>query len=180
MLTDSSHGHTHATHAHPVAMASSTTGLEQTDPLVASTATDHTVQAAVKQQRVLACVSCQQRKVKCDRHFPCAHCLRAGIPCVPASLVPRQRRRRFPERDLLQRLRHYEDLLHQNNVDFQPLHPTSPASATAVSAEQTSLAAAAAAANTNNRGTEASEMLDTRSEISSVGKAPIKSDSKPV
>lgn len=170
----------HATHAHSVTMASSTTGLEQTDPPVASTATEHTEQAPVKQQRVLACVSCQQRKIKCDRHFPCAHCLRAGISCVPASLVPRQRRRRFPERALLQRLRHYEDLLRQNNVEFQPLHPTPPDSATAISAEQPSLAEAAAAADTDNRGTEASEMLDTRSEISSVDKAPVKLESKPV
>lgn len=164
----------------PSPMASSTAGLEQPDPLATSTATEHTVQTPGKHQRVLACVSCQQRKVKCDRHFPCAHCLRAGIPCVPASLVPRQRRRRFPERDLLQRLRHYEDLLRQNNVDFQPLHPTPPASATAISAEQPSLDADVAAADTKSRGREASEMLDTRSDISSVDKAPMKSDSKPV
>lgn len=161
-------------------MASSTIGLEQTDSMEASTATEHTVQSPVKQQRVLACVSCQQRKVKCDRHFPCAHCLRAGHPCVPAALVPRQRRRRFPERDLLQRLRHYEDLLRQNNVDFQPLHPTSPASPTAISAEQPSLAAAAAAVDTTTRGAEASKMLGTHSEMSSVDKASIKSESKPV
>lgn len=161
-------------------MASSTTGLKGTDPQVNSTSTEHTVQAPGKQQRVLACVSCQQRKVRCDRHFPCAHCLRAGTPCVPAALVPRQRRRRFPERDLLQRLRHYEDLLRQNNVDFQPLHPTSPASATAMSAEQPSLAAAAAAADTKTQGNEASDILDTRSEMSPVDKAPMKSDSKPV
>lgn len=161
-------------------MASSTTGHEQMDPQVASTATEHTVQRPVKQQRLLACVSCQQRKVKCDRHFPCAHCLRAGVQCVPASLVPRQRRRRFPERDLLQRLRHYEDLLRHNNVDFQPLHSTSPGSATALSAEQTSLAVAAVDADKNNRGTETFEMLDTRSGISSADKAPVELDSKPV
>jgi len=43
---------------------------------------------------------------------------------VPASLTPRQRRRRFPERELLERLRHYENLLRQNNINFKPLHPT--------------------------------------------------------
>lgn len=162
-------------------MASSTPAPEQTDPLVASPATDHTVQAPGKQQRVLACVSCQQRKIKCDRHFPCAHCLRGGITCVPASLVPRQRRRRFPERDLLQRLRHYEDLLRQNNVDFQPLHPTSSATAAAMAAEQLSPAAVPATADTGNRGTGASEILDdTNSEISSSDKAPMKLESKPV
>lgn len=162
-------------------MTSSTSGLDQTDSLLAFTATDSTVTAPVKQQRVLACISCQQRKIKCDRHFPCAHCLRGGIACVPASLVPRQRRRRFPERDLLQRLRHYEDLLRQNNVDFQPLHPTSSASAAAISAEQLPPAAVPAAADTGNRGTGATEILDdTRSDISSSDKAPMKLESKPV
>lgn len=184
-LTDSGSDNrrTRATHALPVTMASSTPAPEQTDPPVAYPAAEHTVQAQTlgKQQRVLACVSCQQRKIKCDRHFPCAHCLRSGIYCVPASLVPRQRRRRFPERDLLQRLRHYEDLLRQNNVDFQPLHPTSPASATAVSAEQPSPAAVMAAADTSKQGTGASQILDdTRSEISASDKAPMKLESKPV
>ncbi|KAF7155944.1 hypothetical protein CNMCM6106_007856 [Aspergillus hiratsukae] len=70
--------------------------------------------------RVLACVLCQQRKVRCDRGFPCANCVRARVQCVPATQV--RRRRRFPERELLERLRRYEDLLRQNNVQFQPLH----------------------------------------------------------
>ncbi|MCJ1311419.1 hypothetical protein MMC25_005090 [Agyrium rufum] len=77
---------------------------------------------AVKPQRVLACMQCQQRKVKCDRKLPCAHCVKAGAQCMPASHVPRQRRRRFPERELLDRLRHYESLLRQNHVHFEPMH----------------------------------------------------------
>ncbi|KAK8098131.1 uncharacterized protein PG998_013617 [Apiospora kogelbergensis] len=60
--------------------------------------------AGVKSQRVLACVLCQQRKVKCDRKFPCSGCAKHGIKCVPATQT-RRRRRRFPERDLLARLR---------------------------------------------------------------------------
>ena len=81
-------------------------------------------QHVIKPQRVLACVLCQQRKVKCDRKFPCANCTKSGVQCVLASLAARQRRRRFPERELLDRLRHYEDLLRQNNIAFDPLHPT--------------------------------------------------------
>lgn len=76
---------------------------------------------AGRSPRVLACVLCQQRKVKCDRKFPCANCVRAGAQCVP-TLGPRPRRRRFPERELLDRVRRYEDLLRQNNVPFEPLH----------------------------------------------------------
>ncbi|KAH7413871.1 putative C6 transcription factor [Phaeosphaeria sp. MPI-PUGE-AT-0046c] len=72
--------------------------------------------------RVLACILCQQRKVKCDRKFPCSHCIRAGAQCMSAALAPRQRKRRFPERELLDRLRHYENLLRQNNIPFEPLH----------------------------------------------------------
>jgi len=75
-----------------------------------------------KPQRVLSCVLCQERKVKCDRSSPCGQCVKANVQCVPASLVQRQRKRRFPERELLQRLRHYENLLQVNNIEFEPLH----------------------------------------------------------
>ncbi|KAF3929729.1 hypothetical protein AA313_de0209501 [Arthrobotrys entomopaga] len=79
-------------------------------------------QRASKSQRVLACVLCQQRKVKCDRKFPCANCVRAQAHCVPATLTPRQRRRRFPEKELIDRVQHYEGLLRENNINFEPLH----------------------------------------------------------
>lgn len=39
---------------------------------------------------------------------------------MPAS--QRQRRRRFPERALLERLRNYEDLLRQHNIMFENLN----------------------------------------------------------
>ncbi|OCL13975.1 hypothetical protein AOQ84DRAFT_309716 [Glonium stellatum] len=79
--------------------------------------------STAKSQRVLACVQCQQRKVKCDRKFPCANCVKSHAQCVPAaSLGARQRRRRFPERELLDRLSRYEALLRQNDIKFDPLH----------------------------------------------------------
>ncbi|KAL1895632.1 hypothetical protein Sste5346_005102 [Sporothrix stenoceras] len=71
--------------------------------------------------RVLACVMCQQRKVKCNRKFPCNNCIRLGVSCVPATLNPRRSRRRFPERELLDRVRRYEALLRQNHVHFDSL-----------------------------------------------------------
>lgn len=101
--------------------------------------TEPTRATALKPQRVLACVSCQKRKVKCDRNFPCAHCFRTGVHCVPAiAVTTRQRRRRFPERELLERLRTYENLLRQNDVEFEPLHPPSLAYAAAAAAEHRS------------------------------------------
>ncbi|KAJ3536418.1 hypothetical protein NM208_g6725 [Fusarium decemcellulare] len=46
-----------------------------------------------------------------------------GVHPLPAAEdQTRPRRRRFPERELLDRLRQYEDLLRQNNVKFEPLH----------------------------------------------------------
>ena len=71
--------------------------------------------------RALACVSCQQRKIRCDRRFPCSNCNKSKVRCVPA-LPTRQRKQRFPERELLDRLRRYEALLRQHNVKFEPLH----------------------------------------------------------
>jgi len=79
--------------------------------------------ALPKSQRILSCVQCQRRKVRCDRRFPCANCVRAAVDCVAGdSVAPRPRRRRFPERELLERLRYYEGLLRQNGIDFEPLH----------------------------------------------------------
>ncbi|GIJ81557.1 hypothetical protein Asppvi_000056 [Aspergillus pseudoviridinutans] len=79
--------------------------------------TDHSARSPL----IRACVMCQQRKVRCDRKSPCANCVGSGTQCVPATLTPR--RRRFQERVLLDRLRHYEGLLQQHNIDFEPLHP---------------------------------------------------------
>ena len=78
----------------------------------------------MKAQRILACVQCQYRKIKCNREFPCSNCIKTGVQCVPANLVPKQRRRRFPERELLDRLRRYEDLLKHHRIQFDPLHPS--------------------------------------------------------
>ena len=96
---------------------------ERGTPVASPAATAFLSSSTAKPQRVLACVLCQQRKVKCDRKFPCSNCVRSHAQCVPAAtLAPRQRRRRFPERELLDRLRRYESLLRQNEIKFEPLH----------------------------------------------------------
>lgn len=73
-----------------------------------------------KPQRVLACVLCQQRKLKCDRKFPCAHCVKSRTQCVTRAQAPRRRRQKFPDRQLLERLGQYEELLRKNNIKFAP------------------------------------------------------------
>lgn len=95
-------------------------GTPRTSPPAATTSSH-----ASRPHRVLACVICQQRKVKCDRKVPCAQCIKSRVQCVPATLTPRQRRRRYPERLLLERLRRYETMLQQNNIHFEPLHTDS-------------------------------------------------------
>lgn len=60
--------------------------------------------------------------MRCDRQSPCSNCVKANAQCVPVA-HPKQRRRRFPERDLLERLRRYEVLLRENEIEFDPLHP---------------------------------------------------------
>ena len=72
-----------------------------------------------KPERVLACVLCQQRKVKCDRKFPCNNCIKTKVQCVPAQQMPR-RRKRPTERELTEKLRQYEDLLMRNNIIVEP------------------------------------------------------------
>jgi hypothetical protein len=101
------------------------TAEQDTNPAMSLAATnpDRNFSQIPKQPRVLACLLCQQRKVKCDRKFPCANCTRSHVQCVPAATQTiRQRRRRFPERELLDRVRHYESLLRQSDVQFEPLH----------------------------------------------------------
>ncbi|KAM7195798.1 hypothetical protein V8F20_007368 [Naviculisporaceae sp. PSN 640] len=70
--------------------------------------------------RILACALCKQRRVKCTRSFPCENCVRAGVQCVQPTV--QQRRRRFAERALLDRIQSYEGLLRNNNIPFEPLH----------------------------------------------------------
>lgn len=73
-------------------------------------------------RRVLTYVLCRQKKVKCDQKIPCANYVISKVQCVPATLAQRWRRRRFSKRELLNRLRSYEQLLHQNNIFFKPIH----------------------------------------------------------
>ncbi|KAI0131913.1 hypothetical protein BJ170DRAFT_611687 [Xylariales sp. AK1849] len=90
---------------------------------------------SLKSQRVLSCILCQQRKVKCDRRLPCSNCIKSRAECVPAPVTRRRPRRRFPEKDLLERLRRYEELLHHNNISFEPLLKDPAAEKTSPTAE---------------------------------------------
>ncbi|KAL6699325.1 hypothetical protein J3F84DRAFT_360523 [Trichoderma pleuroticola] len=78
-------------------------------------------QQLVKSQRILACVLCHQRKIKCNRKFPCNNCIKTQAHCEPAVLAPRRRRRKIPPPELVDQLRVYESLLRANNIKFDHL-----------------------------------------------------------
>ncbi|KAI1076324.1 fungal-specific transcription factor domain-containing protein [Whalleya microplaca] len=63
-----------------------------------------------KKPRILACVLCQNRKIKCDRKTPCSNCTKANVTCTPSTPAPARKRRR-PNQDLQQRLARCEELL---------------------------------------------------------------------
>jgi hypothetical protein len=65
---------------------------------------------------------CQQRKVRCDKQKPCANCVKAQVECrVVPPQPPRRRRKKPHERDLIERLKKYENLLAQHGVNFEPI-----------------------------------------------------------
>lgn len=75
------------------------------------------------------CILCQQRKVKCDRSELCGNCRKAGVECISAAtLPPRKRKRRFPEAELLARLRRYEHHLRSYGADIDALNRDAEAS----------------------------------------------------
>ncbi|RYP91996.1 hypothetical protein DL770_001851 [Monosporascus sp. CRB-9-2] len=74
---------------------------------------------SAKAPRILACVLCQTRKVKCDRQSPCSNCVKAKVSCVPSTPAPARKRRR-PNQDLQQRLARCEELLSEYSTAKQP------------------------------------------------------------
>lgn len=68
--------------------------------------------------RRLPCLRCQQRKAKCDRNKPCSNCVKGRVECVsPNTDLPRPRKKRFAEAELLARLRRYEAYFKENGLD---------------------------------------------------------------
>jgi hypothetical protein len=66
----------------------------------------------VKSSRGLACIFCQQRKVKCDRQNPCASCTKARVTCTYRTRrAPRRHQSRATEVSLRARLGRLEELL---------------------------------------------------------------------
>ncbi|KAJ9148311.1 C6 zinc finger domain-containing protein [Pleurostoma richardsiae] len=89
-----------------------------------ASSTPGSVSSQSKPTRILACVLCQHRKIKCDRHFPCANCTKANVTCTPSTPAPARKRRR-PNQDLQERLARCEELL-KEYANAKPETPPSP------------------------------------------------------
>jgi hypothetical protein len=75
--------------------------------------------------RNFACQLCQHRKVRCDRQNPCGNCVKSGAECLRvAPSRPRRRKRKLDEKELVQRLQAYEDLLSEHGVAFESVQGT--------------------------------------------------------
>ncbi|KKA30563.1 hypothetical protein TD95_005384 [Thielaviopsis punctulata] len=86
-----------------------------------------------KTPRILACVLCQHRKIKCDRNSPCSNCIKANATCTPSTPAPARKRRR-PNQDLQERLARCEELLKSyyasgGQISTQPITPSAPTTA---------------------------------------------------
>ena len=75
-----------------------------------------------------SCVRCSDRKVRCDRQYPCGACLKHNVQCLfrmPPS--PRRKKKRVKEGTLRDKLVRYEVLLQKLGVDPNELPNTSEA-----------------------------------------------------
>lgn len=68
-----------------------------------------------------ACVSCAMRKVKCDRQAPCGACKKTRLECIyRAPPQTRKRKAILEQSSIIERLRHYENVLRGAGIPFEP------------------------------------------------------------
>ncbi|KAL7894284.1 fungal-specific transcription factor domain-containing protein [Trichoderma sp. SZMC 28014] len=71
--------------------------------------------------KAYSCVSCRQRKVRCDRRAPCMNCTKAERQCDFVAPVRGKRKRTKPPRETLHaRLRRYESMLRAYGAKIEP------------------------------------------------------------
>lgn len=80
----------------------------------------------VRARAIRACISCRNRKIRCDQIRPsCGSCTRGNIPCEYPSQARRAPRPRQPDAVLVQRLARLESVIEQlsaGKVDTQQRH----------------------------------------------------------
>jgi len=71
--------------------------------------------------KTYSCLTCRQRKIKCDRHNPCSNCVKAARQCSFIAPVRGKRKRTKAAREGLHaKLRRYEELLKSHGVKIEP------------------------------------------------------------
>ena len=66
-----------------------------------------------------SCLTCRQRKVRCDKHHPCSNCVRLEKPCNFIPPVRGKRQRKQPKEGLHARLRRFEELLRSYGANIE-------------------------------------------------------------
>lgn len=61
--------------------------------------------------KLLSCVSCRARKVKCNKEFPCGPCTRGGVECVFPARKRNRKPRQTRQTELLDRLAKLEEIV---------------------------------------------------------------------
>lgn len=85
-----------------------------------------------------ACVSCATRKVKCDRQAPCSACKKTRLECIYRAPSQTRKRKATEERSsAIERLRHYESVLRDAGIPFEPFDTARTDRSTADSTAQT-------------------------------------------
>jgi hypothetical protein len=68
-----------------------------------------------------SCLTCRQRKVRCDRRNPCSNCVRAARQCSFVAPVRGKRKKtKAPKEGLHAKLRRYEELLQSYGANIDP------------------------------------------------------------
>lgn len=68
-----------------------------------------------------SCLTCRQRKIKCDRRSPCSNCVKAAQQCTFVAPTRGKRKRTKPPREGLHaKVRRYEELLRSYGVKIEP------------------------------------------------------------
>ncbi|KAI9727227.1 MAG: hypothetical protein M1834_008487 [Cirrosporium novae-zelandiae] len=99
--------------AYPISPQStvSASNIPSSQPVAAVGAT------ASRTRKSHACASCQRRKVKCDREWPCSTCVKTNVECIFRALATPNRRKRSPQEvNLRAQIRQYEELLRNLGV----------------------------------------------------------------
>jgi hypothetical protein len=75
-------------------------------------------------QKLLSCLDCRQKKVKCDKTYPCKGCQHSGSECVFPLRKRKARKPRSRNAEMILRLGRLEELLEK----YEPNNPKTPSS----------------------------------------------------